>query len=178
MKKILQTLYLRFDSSSKSLTKRALAQLILKILYCFDSAPTKDRIVKELSGVLGATIRNEKIHGAFELLLNQKNISHSQGRYSIDPDTKNKIDSAYNEFISRQDRIIDKYFNNVSSKKSFVLQWFEDTMIAFFKEYNSEWISGLCLPTNGAAKRKQQGIQAILDKVTNTSNNLDPKDKS
>ena len=178
MKKILQTMYLRIDSSSKSLTKRALAQLILKIIYFFDSAPTKDTIVKELSGILGTTLNHKKIDDAFELLLNEKEIFQSKGRYSIEQKKKNKIDSAYNEFINRQNRIIDKFFNSVSSNKNFVLQWFEDIMIEFFKEYNSEWISDLCLTTNGAVKGKHQGIQTILDKVTSTNNNLGTKDKS
>lgn len=177
MKKILQTIYLRFDSSSKSLTKRALADLILNIIYSFNRSPNKYEIVKELSGVLGTTISNEKITAAFGLLLNENKITASNGRYSIDPNKRIKIDTAYNEFINRQNRIIDKFFNNVSSQRNFVLQWFEDVTIEFFTEYSSEWISDLCSTTNGAVKRKHQGIQVILDKVTNSNNNLDPKDK-
>jgi hypothetical protein len=177
MKKILQTIYLRFDSSSKSLTKRALADLILKIIYSFNSSPNQDEIVKELSGVLGTTISNEKIAAAFALLLNENKITASNGRYSIDQNKKIKIDTAYNEFIDRQNRIIDKFFNDVSSQRNFVLQWFEDVTIEFFTEYSSEWISDLCSTTNGAVKRKHQGIQVTLDKVTNSNNNLDPKDK-
>lgn len=177
MKKILQTIYLRFDSASKSLTKRALADLILKIIYSFNSSPNQDEIVKELSGVLGTTISYEKIDAAFGLLLNENKISASNGTYSIDPNKRIKIDTAYNEFINRQNRIIDKFFNDVSSQGNFVLQWFEDVTIEFFTEYSSEWISDLCSTTNGAVKRKHQGIQVILDKVTNSNNNLDPKDK-
>ena len=177
MKKILQTMYLRVDSSSKSLTKRALAQLILKIIYSFESEPTKDAIVKDLIGVLGTTISNGKIDDAFKLLLNEKKISESKGRYSIDQNKKNKIDEAYNEFINRQGRIIDKFFNDVSSKRNFVLQWFEDVTIEFFKEYSSEWTSDLCLTTSEAIKGKHQGIQAILDKVATNNNNLDAEDK-
>jgi len=177
MKKILQIMYLRVDSSSKSLTKRALAQLILKIIYYLDSPPTQLEIANELSGILGTTISSEKIALALELLLNEKKISESYRRYSIKENKKKKIDEAYNEFINRQDRIINKFFNNVSSKRSFVLQWFEDVTIEFFKEYSSEWISDLCLTTDGAVKGKQQGIQAILDKTTNSNKNLDPRDK-
>ena len=177
MKKMLQTIYLRFDSSSKSLTKRALAQLILKIIYFLDSSLTKDEIVNELSGILETTISNEKIADAFKLLLNDNKISELRGRYSIDQKKKNKIETAYNEFVNRQNRIIDKFFNDVSSQRNFVLQWFEDVTIEFFKEYSSEWISDLCLTTNGAVKGKHQGIQAILDKATDSNNNLDTKDK-
>ena len=99
MKKILQTIYLRFDSSSKSLTKRALADLILKIIYFFNSSPNKDEIIKELSGVLGTTISNEKINVAFELLLNENKITASNGRYSIDPAKRNKIDTYFMEIL-------------------------------------------------------------------------------
>lgn len=177
MEIILQTIYLRFDSASKSLTKRALAQLILKIIYSLDSSPTKDEIVNELSGILETTISTEKINAAFELLLNENKITASNGKYSIDPNKRTKIETAYNEFINRQNKIIDKFFNDVSSQRNFVLQWFEDVTIEFFKEYSSEWISDLCLTTNGAVKGKHQGIQAILDKATDSNKNLDTKDK-
>jgi hypothetical protein len=177
MKKILLTMYLRVDSSSKSLAKRALAQLILKIIYFLGSSPTKDEIVNELSAILETTISNERIADAFKLLLNENKISELRGRYSIDQNKKNKIETAYNEFINRQDRIIDKFFNNVSSQRNSVLQWFEDVTIEFFKEYSSEWIADLCLTTSGAVKGKHQGIQAILDKATDSNNNLDTKDK-
>jgi len=177
MKKILQTIYLRFDSSSKSLTKRALADLILNIIYSLSSPPNKDEIVKELSGVLGTTISNEKLNAAFELLLSENKITASNGIYLIDPNKRIKIDTAYNEFINRQNRIIDKFFNNVSSQRNSVLQWFEDVTIEFFKEYSLEWISDLCLTTSDAVKSKHQGIQAILDKVTNNYKNLVTKDR-
>ena len=177
-KKILQTMYLRFDSSSKSLTKRALAQLILKTIYSLDKSPTKGEIVNELSGILETTISNEKITDALSLLLNENKISESRGIYHIDQNKKNKIETAYNDFINRQNGIIDKFFNKVASKKNHVLQWFENVTIDFFKEYSSDWISDLCFTTSEAVKGKQQGIQVILDKATDTDNYLDPKDKS
>jgi hypothetical protein len=177
MKKILLTMYLRVDSSSKSLTKRALAQLILKIIYSLNSPPTQIEIANELSGILETTISSEKIAVALELLLNEKKIYESKRRYSIDQYKQKKIEAAYNEFNNRQNRIIDKFFNKVSSQRNFVLQWFEDVTIEFFREYSSEWISDLCLTTNGAVKGKHQGIQAILDKATDSNNNLDAKDK-
>jgi len=176
MKKILQMIYLRFDSSSKSLTKRALAQLILKIIYFLDSPSTREEIVVELSRILEVTISNEKIDAAFKLLLDENKSSEEKGKYYIAQEKKKKIETAYNEFIERQNRIIDKFFNDVSSQRNFVLQWFEDVTIAFFKEYSSAWISDLCLTTE-AIKGKHRGIQAILDRTTESNNNLDAKDK-
>lgn len=177
MEKILQTIYLRFDSASKSLTKRALAELILKIIYSLDGFSMRDRIVQELGGVLGTSISDGKITDALELLLNESKVAKSKGGYSIEQGKKSQIAVACNEFINRQNRVIDKFFNDVSSQKKFVFQWFEDVTIEFFKEYSSEWISDLCSTTNGAVKGKHEGIQAILDKVTIRNNNLDFKDK-
>jgi hypothetical protein len=177
MKKILQTMYLRVDSPSKSLTRRALAQLILKIIFYLDSSPTKDEIVNELSGILKTTISNEKIADAFNLLLSNNNISELSNRYSIAKNKKDTIQTAYDEFINRQDRIIKKFFNSVSSQRKYVLEWFEDVTIEFFKEYSSEWITDFCLTTGGSVKGKKQGIQSILDKITSSNNNLDSRDK-
>jgi len=147
-------MYIRFDSSSKSLTKRALAELIEKIIsFLNGGVHTRSEIEKELNGFLGTTISNEKIEAAFELLLSENKISESKGKYSIDPKKKIQIEAAHNEFISRQNRVIEKFLSNAATEKNFILQWFEDVTIEFFKEYSAEWISDLCLNANSAVKK-------------------------
>jgi hypothetical protein len=177
MKKGLQTIYLRVDSASKSLTKRALAQLILKIIYSFSIAPAKAEIITELGGILGTAISTDKIESALELLLKEGKISGKQSRYYISPDKKDKIDIAINEFENRQKRIIEKYFNPISTPHNFIAQWFEEVTIEFFNEYSSEWIADLCLTTNCSVKNKHQGIKVILDLVTEANKNVFEKDK-
>jgi len=177
MEKILQTMYIRVDSSSKSLARRAMAQLILKIIFYLDNSATKDEIINELVKILETSISNKKIDDALLLLINEAKISVSNGRYSINPDKKNKIDTAYNEFIDRQNRIIDKFFNKVSSPRTAILQWFEDAMIEFFKEFSSEWISDFCSTTTNAVKSKRRGMKDFLDKVTDNNINLEDRDK-
>lgn len=177
MKKNLQTIYLRVDSSSKSLTKRALAQLLLKIVYFFDSPPTKAQVTSELAGILGTSISASKIDDAFELLATDGKISERQGNYSITADKKKKIDIAVDEFVNKQNRILEKYFGQISTKANFVAQWFEEVTIEFFNEYSSEWISDLCLTTTTAVKNRHRGIQAILDLVTDDNKNIIAKDK-
>jgi len=170
-------MYLRIDSSSKSLTKRALAQLLLKIIYFYDSPPTKDQVTIELTGILGASLSTKKIDEAFELLMTDAKIAEQHGKYLIFPEKKDNIDAAVNEFISRQERIIKHYFGPISTPSNFVTQWFEDVTIEFFSEYSSEWISDLCLTTNSAVKNKHCGIKAILDSVTKANKNILEKDK-
>jgi len=177
MKKTLQTIYLRVDSSSKSLTKRALAQLLLKIIYFFDTPSTKEQVTIELSGILGTSISSNKIDDALELLQTDGKSLERHGKYSIFPEKKKKIDIAVNEYNNRQNRIIEKYFGPISTSPNFVSQWFEEVTIEFFNEYSSEWISDLCLTTTTAVKNKHRSIQVILDLVTKANKNVLEKDK-
>ncbi len=177
MKKNLQTIYLRVDSSSKSLTKRALAQLLLKIVYFHGSPPTKAQVSSELAAILGTSINTSKIDDAFELLTTDGKIIEKQGKYTIAADKKEKIDIAVNEFNNKQTRILENYFLPISTDSNFVAQWFEDVTIEFFNEYSSEWVSDLCLTTTTAVKNKHRGIQAILDLVTDNNKNILDKDK-
>lgn len=177
MKKKLQTIYLRVDSSSRSLTKRALAQLLLKIIYSFKNPPNKKEIIDELSGILGTVISNEKIETAFELLLTDRKIFESQNKYIISTAKREQIDIALTEYENRQKRIIESYFSPISTSTDTIVQWFEEVTIEFFNEYSSEWISDLCRTTNEAVKSKHQDIQVILDLVTDANKNILPKDK-
>lgn len=177
MKKVLQTIYLRVDSASKSLTKRALAQFILKVIYSFNNPPRKDEITGELNSILKATIGKDKIEPAFELLLSEGKVSEQHGKYIISPAKREKIDIAVTEFENRQQRIIERYFSPIDTSKNHIAQWFEEVTIEFFNEYSSEWISDLCLTTNGVLKTKHQGIQVILDLVTEANKNVLAKDR-
>ncbi|MBK7568636.1 MAG: hypothetical protein IPI31_12520 [Bacteroidetes bacterium] len=177
MKKGLQTIYLRVDSASKSLTKRALSQLLLKIIYSFSTPPTKELVVNELYSILGTKIKSDKIDTAIELLLNESKVTEKSGTYILSQAKKEKIEIAIAEFENRQKRIIEKYFNPISTPHNFISQWFEEVTIEFFNEYSSEWVSDLCLSTNGAVKNKHQGIKVILDLVTGANKNVLEKDK-
>jgi len=113
MKKNLATMYLRIDSSSKSLTKRALAQLLLKIIYFYDSPPTKDQVTIELTGILGASLSTKKIDEAFELLMTDAKIAEQHGKYLIFPEKKDNIDAAvmssYHDKKELLNIILDQY---------------------------------------------------------------------
>lgn len=177
MKKGLQTIYLRVDSASKSLTKRALSQLLLKIIYSFSTPPTKDLVVNELNSILGTKINSDKIDTAIELLLTERKITEKSDTFILSQAKKENIDIAIAEFENRQKRIIEKYFNPISTPHNIISQWFEEVTIEFFNEYSSEWVSDLCLTTNGAIKNKHQGIKVILDLVTEENKNVFEQDK-
>lgn len=176
MKKILQTLYLRVDSSSKSLTKRALAQLLLKIIFFLDGQATKDKITYELNSILGAKISPDRINDAFDILITDKKIFPKGDTFTISQDKEQKIKAAYDELIAKQKRVIEKYFGGAAAPPNVVSQWFEDVTIEFFNEYSSEWISDLCLSTK-AIKKHYHGIQAILELVTDDRKEFEKKDK-
>jgi len=178
MKKNLLAIYLRVDSSSRSLTKRALSQLILKIIYSFNRPVSEAEISTDLQSILGTKLSPEKINSAFEILITDGKVgTEVNGNYTITAAKRNTIDIAFQEFENRQKRIIEKYFGPISTPEGSVKQWFEEVTIEFFNEYSSEWIAELCLNAPGVAKAKQKSIQGILDSITAGSKLVLEKDK-
>lgn len=178
MKKKLQTLYLRHDSSSRSLTKRALAQLVLKLIFSFEVSPGIDQIIKDLNEVLNTSIKSDKIEAAIDLLIiDHALILRGDGKYEIEFNKRKHIEDACNEFKNRQNRIVDKYFKDIKTEKNYILNWFEDVTLEIFNQYSVEWVSDLCNLTKDSLKNKKEGIQEILDKVTNKNKNIHETDK-
>lgn len=176
MDKILKALHLRLDSTSKSLTKNAISQLIIKILFQHISPITFSQIEEDLKSVLGTKIDSERIEKGIEKLLDKNEINFSKKRYSLTRSNRKTLDGRYTESQSRLNRIIEKYFQPFNSRKEVVIEWFSDATIEFFKSYSVEWISDLCYTKSEKLKTKKENIFKKIERRTKNNKELEKED--
>lgn len=175
MKNTLQAIYLKIDTTSKSLAKSALAQLILKILFYYDKGISTEEIKSEVNSLLKANLKRQRIEDAITLLIQEEKIIEEDHNYLLTKNRKQKIDVAYQEYTNRISRIIDKYFSPVKSKKEAVRNWFETITIQFFTEYKSEWIAEKAYKTK--KENSYEGLKNIIDLATKKDRNIEEEDK-
>jgi hypothetical protein len=175
MKNTLHAIYLKTDTTSKSLAKSALAQLILKILFHYDKEMDVHQIKNEINSILNASIRKERIADALHLLEEESKIATNDGKYALSASSRKKIVIAYEEYTNRIFRIIDKYFSPVKSKKTAIRNWFETVTIQFFSEYKSEWIAEKAYKTK--KENSYEGLMKIIETVNKKDKSIEEEDK-
>jgi hypothetical protein len=175
MKNTLHAIYLRLDTTSKSLSKTALAQMILKIIYFYNAPIELTKIENELKGCLSTTVRKERIIEAVELLIKENKIAFEHNKYRVRNSRKKKIDEALNEHNIRINRIVEKFFANTKSGNTAIKKWVENVTIDFFTEYRNEWIAAKTY----SIKRESNylGLETLIDGITKKDKNIDKSDR-
>jgi hypothetical protein len=175
MKNTLQAIYLKIDTTSKSLAKNALSQLILKILFLYDKELSINDIKSEIDSLLDTNIKLDRVEDALTLLIDENKIQCENENYFLSKNRKRKIDIAYQEYNNRIFRIIDKFFSPVKSDRTAVRNWFETVTIQFFTEYKSEWIAEKAYKVK--KENSFEGLSNIIDSVTKKDKNIIDEDK-
>jgi predicted nucleic acid-binding protein len=176
--KTLKTLHLRLDSTSKSLTKNAVSQLIIKILYLKENPVSFQEIEKEMKVVLKASIDKKRVEEGIEKLIKKEEIKYEKKSYSLTRSNRRSLDKKYKESNERLNRIIEKYFHPFHSDKREVIEWFSDATIEFFKSYSNEWVSDLCYTGSQKLKFKREDIFKHIERRTRNNKKLNNDDHS
>lgn len=176
MDKTLKTLHLRLDSTSKSLTKNAVSQLIIKVLFTEESSMSKMQIETGLKKLFKTSIASERIEESITKLLEKKEITYSKKAYSLTSGNRKTLQKRYIESNDRLSRIIDKYFSPFNSKKDAVLEWFSDATIEFFKSYSKDWTYDLCYKKSEKIKTKKEDIFKHIERRTKNNKFIDKED--
>lgn len=176
MDKILKTLHLRLDSTSKSLTKNAVSQLIIKILFQHTNPLRLTEIEDDLKSFLKTTIEETRVEKALEKLIEKQEIKYEKKKYALTRSNRRTLEKRYSESKERLDRIVTKYFQPFNSDKEIVLEWFSDSTVEFFKSYSNEWISDLCFTKSEKLKKKKENIFNHIERRTKNNKNLEEVD--
>jgi len=174
--KILKALHLRLDSTSKSLTKNAVAQLIIKILFQHSNPINISTIEDDLKSVLKTSIEKSRIEESLQKLLDNQEIKYEKKKYAVTRSNRRTLDKRYAESEERLERIVAKYFQPYNSQKEAVIEWFSDATIEFFKSYSNEWISDLCFNKSQKLKTKRENIFKHIERRTKNNKDLDSTD--
>ncbi|MGV8114753.1 MAG: hypothetical protein AB2L17_17840 [Lentimicrobium sp.] len=139
MKRELHTLYIKHDSQFKTLSKIALSQLILKIVYLKGDGTLLKHIEAELSTVLSSPVSKGDVEDAIRVLIKARKLHVKSSRYFIHNDYKDDISQEVANNKKLLSKVIDKYFAKAESNITDIENWFNDAVIIFFEKYSFEW---------------------------------------
>lgn len=139
MKNELHALYIKHDGQFKTLSKIALSQLILKVVFLKGDGSTSRHIESELGNVLTSRVSTKEIEDAIRMLKNSKKLSLKNGRYFIHPHYKDQLTKEVESNKQLLNKILEKYFSKAESNKQLIENWFKDTVVHFFEKYSFEW---------------------------------------
>ncbi len=181
MKQALYTLYLRYDSQFRTLTKIALAQLLLKIIFFLDNNDEKgvslDELNEELRSIVGGEKSKQEVEEALSNLVTEnKVILTPKSTYSLSEETYLSISNAHKKSDKRHDDVIDYWFGKAESKRECIRNWFEGVTVEFFKENKHIWFNEFIKNGNNNKKHIPK-IGDILTVSLQKSKHIVEKDK-
>ena len=178
MDKILKTMYLRLDSTTKSLTKNAISQLLIKIVYANNNQLSVNQVISEYKKVLNKKINEDLVKENLTNLVKDGSIKYQSGRYYLSKNKIDKIDLSYKESENRKTQIIETYFKPYFSGDSVVSEWLSEVTQMFFKQYSNEWMADICYKQRTSAVLNiKESILKTIQEQTLKNKNIDKKDR-
>lgn len=176
MDEIIKSLYLRLDANTSTLTRSAIGQILVKIIYSLDGLVSKEDIFKAYAKINGIGKTNEQqIEEILEELVD-KDIKKRSGKYYLSSNKKDKIAKSVVIAESRKEEILDKYFSKVFSDRVLIEEWLQDVTIKFFESFSDEWISDL-LTGHKDVYKSESSIRDMVDRRTLNNKKIDKRDK-
>lgn len=178
MDKVLSTIYLKVKSETQTLTKSAIAQILVKIIYSSDKKMSlkKDIIAAYKTFTKRKSVDEQIITELIENLCKNSEIQKSaKNEYYLSPSRRNQIFKYCEDSANRTNSILERYFFEVHSDKEVIRQWFQDVTLHFFQFFSDEWISDL-LKTKDAVIHSKDSIKDMVEKRTRNIKGVDKKD--
>ena len=176
MKRELHTLYIKHDSQFKTLSKIALSQLILKIVYLKGDGTLFRQIDAELNTVLSSPVSKKDVEDAIRVLVKARKLHVKSNRHFIHNDYKAEITKEVNSNKNLLSKILDKYFSKAESSKSDIENWFNDAVICFFEKYSFEWFQQIAYKGKNGSN-SVPSIHEILDTTLLNNKEIKEDDK-
>lgn len=176
MNETLNSIFVRLDVNLQNLTSRAIAQIIVKILYAHNDGMSKNEIKDELAIINNQCHLNDTEIDDILSKLASTEINVRSGRYYLSQPKRKKIENAISKSIAIKQSIIKRFFSRLNTDEALIEDWLIDATIKFFESYSEEWISDLKALTNYVSTNGE-GIMTLISNRTNANKNLDNDDK-
>lgn len=176
MDEIIKSLYLRLNANTSTLTRSAIGQILVKIIYSLDGLVSKEDIFKAYAQINGIGKTNEQqLEEILEELVD-KDIKKRSGKYYLSSSKKAKIAKSVDIAENRKEEILDKYFSNVFSDRTLIEEWLQGVTIKFFESFSDEWISDL-LTGHKDVYKSESSIRNMVERRTLNNKKIDDRDK-
>ena len=176
MDKTLRSIYLRLDVNMQHLASKAIAQIIVKLIYISEHGMKKREIKDALARVNEwRHIDSKEVDDILDGLVPQE-IKLHQGVYSLSTSKREHIRKSIEESEERKEKIIDTFFSRLNSDRDVIREWLTDVSIKFFEVFSDEWISDLMAKTHHVV-RSEDAIRQLITNRTNSNKEIDAEDK-
>lgn len=115
MNNTLNSIFVRLDVNLQNLTSKAIAQIIVKILYSNEGSMTKAQIKEALAQVNGCAHLSDKEIDELLDELSKREIRNRNGLYYLSTTKRTKLQESVEKSIARKNSIIDRFFNRMNS---------------------------------------------------------------
>jgi hypothetical protein len=176
MKRELHTLYIKHDSQFQTLSKIALSQLILKIVYLKGDGTLMRQIEAELNMVLTSSVSKRDVEDAIRLLVKARKLHVKSNRHFIHNEYKAEITEEVEKNKNLLSKILNKYFSKSESNKAVIENWFNDAVICFFEKYSFEWFQQVAYKGKNGSN-SVPNIHEILDNTLLNNKDIKSDDK-
>ena len=176
MNDTLNSIFVRLDINLQNLSDKAIAQLIVKLLYQ-NGRMKKQEIYDAVAKLNGSNHLGNKDIDEILQELSVNEIKCQKGEYYLSQSKKVKIQKTIEESEERRKRIMEKYFSRLNSDSETLLAWLQDASIKFFEIYSEEWISDLKANTKRIAAN-EESIRNLITNRTLNNKDLDSEDKA
>lgn len=176
MNTTLSSIFLRLDVNMCNLTSKAIAQIIVKIIYSNESPMSKRDIKESLANINDCKHLNDAEIDAILESLTEKEIKLDKGKYHMSSAKRRSIDASIQESDLRKKQIIDKYFLRLNTRFDVIHEWLTEVTIKFFEVYSEEWISDLTAKTHHITSSRDS-IFSLVTNFTNNFKQIDTEDK-
>ena len=172
----LQSIYVRLNSNLQNLSSKAIAQIIIKIVYKKGTSLTKQEIKDALAEINGFKhINNKEVENILDSLVPNE-LKSRDGKYYISSSKRAAIKKTIDSSNQRQKDLISKYFSGLNSSEDIISDWLIDVTIKFFETFSEEWISDITASTKNIT-RSSDSIRTLITNRTNSNKKLDKDDK-
>ncbi len=164
-KRDLHTLFIKHDTDFGTLSKKALSEVILKIILFQDGGTRLAQIQTELAGVISGNVSEKVVLEALKVLEKDGKIVQKRAKYTIDPRIKPKLEKAVKFNTELIDRIYLKYLTGFETSNVVLQAWFKDTLILFFENFSLEWFSHVRKNGKLAQKKIDNNVVSAIDEL-------------
>ena len=171
-KRDLHTLFIKHDTDFRTLSKKALSEVILKIILFQNSGTSMNQIKAELSSVIKGNVSDELINESLRILSRDEKIFSRKGKFLIHPKIAQQLEVSVNKNQALQERVFTKYLSGGQTKITVLKDWFQDTLILFFENFSMEWFNHLAHKGRFSPKVIDNNVSSAIDDVIARYNGL------
>ena len=162
-KRDLHTLFIKHDTDFGTLSKKALSDLVFKIIFLQHHGTRIAHIRTELSLIIAGKISDQMILESLQTLEKNRKIVSKRSRYSIHPELLPELQTTANESLKLQERIFIKYLDGCETPLTTLKSWFQDSLIIFFENFSMEWFNHVSQNGKLAPKKLDQNITSAVE---------------